>query len=173
MKIAPATAGVIFLMDIENMHVEDLLKIEYIVEALMSPDKASVLRELAEVLSRHQNDIDAEAMTRVLLGRESLGSTGIGDGIAIPHGKMPTLKEPLIAFGRSRAGIPFDSLDGKPAHLFFVVMAPEKTTGIHLKLLARLSRMLKDKGFRDELFNAQTAEELLDAIVRKEKSLKT
>ena len=150
-----------------------MLKMEYINADLKSKDKVEVLKEITAVFHFGHSEIDVERMAEVLCARESLGSTGIGDGIAIPHGKMQGLEGPVISFGRSRLGIPFDSLDGKPAHLFFMIMVPENTTGIHLKLLARLSKMLKDGDFRRKLLNAETAGEIYTAIAQKDGSLQS
>ena len=91
-----------------------------------------------------------ERLVEVLWERERLGSTAIGDGIAIPHGKLPALKSVLGAFGRHVAGVDFESLDGSPTQLFFLLVAPEDSVGQHLKALARVSRLLKDRGFRDQ-----------------------
>ena len=107
-------------------------------------------------------------MLRVLLEREKLGSTGIGDGIAIPHGKLAGLDEILVAFGRSREGIAFEAMDGKPVHLFFFLMAPENSAGRHLKALAKISRMLKDAAFRENLLEAKTHDDLVRIIAEKD-----
>ncbi len=152
------------------MHIVDMLKMEYIISDLKSGDKPGVLRELSRVFLFDHPQMDPEAMSGILLDRESLGSTGIGEGIAIPHGKMAGLSEAVVAFGRSREGIPFDSLDGKPAHLFFIIMAPENSTGIHLKLLAKISRMLTDENFRRNLLQAGSAGEMYAEIARKDAS---
>ena len=127
------------------MNIVDILKKEYIISNLVSKDKPSVLREISKAFLYKHEHIDPEAIFDVLMARENLGSTGIGEGIAIPHGKQPGLEETVISVGRSREGIPFDSMDGMPAHLFFAIVAPENSTGIHLKLLAKISRMLKMK----------------------------
>jgi PTS system nitrogen regulatory IIA component len=100
----------------------------------------------------------------VLLEREKLGSTGIGDGIAIPHGKSKALDGLIMACGRSPEGVDFESMDGKPTHLFFVLLAPESSAGIHLKALAKISRMLKDTAFRQEFLAASNATEMFDLI---------
>ena len=107
-------------------------------------------------------------MLHVLLDREKLGSTGIGDGIAIPHGKLAGLEEMVVAFGRSRSGIAFEAMDGKPVHLFFLLMAPENSAGQHLKVLAKISRMLKDAGFRKNLLEAKTHDDLVRLISEKD-----
>jgi PTS system nitrogen regulatory IIA component len=101
------------------------------------------------------------------LERERLGSTGIGGGIAIPHGKLGALKSLLMAFGRSRKGVEFDAMDGKPTHLFFLLLAPEDSTGAHLKMLARISRSLKNSVFRERLMTAADGRELY-MVIQKE-----
>jgi PTS system nitrogen regulatory IIA component len=111
---------------------------------------------------------DPEAMLRVLLEREKLGSTGIGDGIAIPHGKLAGLDEMMIAFGRSREGIDFEAMDGKPVHLISLLIAPENSAGQHLKALAKISRMMKDEHYRRALVEAKTHDDLVRIIAEKD-----
>jgi PTS system nitrogen regulatory IIA component len=137
---------------------------------LKAKSKRAVLAELSEIFTRDHAGIQSEAMIEVLLEREKLGSTGIGDGIAIPHGKLKGLDSLVISFGRSREGIDFDSIDGRPAHIFFLLMAPESSTGQHLKALAKISRMLKDPEFRNDLLSAKNAEELYRKIADKDES---
>ena len=149
------------------MKITDMLKQDFISLSLQAKGKEDVLSELCSFLSSRLN-FDHSAMVKVLLEREKLGTAGIGDGIAIPHGKSKDLDDIYIAFGRSREGIPFDSMDGKPVHLFFLLLAPEKSTGQHLKTLAKLSRMLKDENFRKLLMSAQTLDELYQAISEKD-----
>jgi PTS system nitrogen regulatory IIA component len=98
------------------------------------------------------------------LDREKLGSTGIGDGIAIPHGKIRDLGGVVASFGRSREGVDFESIDQKPTHLFFLLVAPENSAGMHLKALARISRLLKDPNFRKKLMGAGDKDELFQII---------
>ncbi len=152
------------------MQITDMFKKEYIIEELKAKTKRAVLAELSEIFSRFHAGIQNEAMVEVLLDREKLGSTGIGDGIAIPHGKLKGLDSLVISFGRSREGIDFDSIDGKPVHIFFLLMAPESSTGQHLKALAKISRMLKDQDFRNGLMSAKNAEELYRKIADKDES---
>jgi PTS system nitrogen regulatory IIA component len=109
-------------------------------------------------------------MVNTLLEREKLGSTGIGDGVAIPHGKLVNLEELIVSFGRSKEGVEFDAMDGKPAHIFFLLMAPEDTTGKHLKALAKISKMLKDSTFRKKLLEAKSKDELYMIIADKDDS---
>jgi PTS system nitrogen regulatory IIA component len=138
-------------------------------EALIAPDlagknKDEVVHELARHLAAQYREIDAERLVQVLWERERLGSTAIGDGIAIPHGKLPSLGGVIGAFGRHVAGVDFDSLDGKPTRLFFLLVAPEESVGQHLKALARVSRLLKDTGFRESLLAAPDRAELFRLI---------
>ena len=145
-------------------------------EALVAPDlvgetKNDVVRELAVHLAEQHREIDAEKLIDVLWERERLGSTAIGDGIAIPHGKLPGLSGVRAAFGRHKAGVDFESLDGNPTRLFFVLVAPEDSVGQHLKALARVSRLLKDSSFRDRLVEAPDRTELFRLIREEDEKL--
>jgi PTS system nitrogen regulatory IIA component len=153
------------------MNMMDMLKSEYIICNLKSKNKEEVLTELSNVFHFEGEQIHSEDILRALVARENLGSTGIGEGIAIPHAKIHGLKNPMISFGRSISGIPFDSLDGKPAQLFFAILVPDHSTGLHLKLLASLSRMMKDTEFRSQLLKARSAEEIWGEIDHKNRNL--
>ena len=118
------------------------------------------MRELVRVLSRVERQVNEDRMIETLLERESLGSTGIGEGVAIPHGKSKEVKKILASFGRSETGLDFQSLDGKPTHLFFLLIAPENSAGMHLKALAQISRLMKDQNFRKRLMEAKSADEI-------------
>ena len=109
-------------------------------------------------------EIDRERLVQALEDREKLNSTALGEGIAIPHGKLPGLKRVVAAFGRSPAGVDFSSLDAKPTYLFFLLVAPEDSAGAHLKALARISRLLKDEAFRQHLMSAASGAELFRTI---------
>lgn len=146
------------------MKLTDILRPEQIIPDLQARGKRAVMMELCQALCRERPDLDPDRLMEVLLERERLGSTGIGDGIAIPHGKLPQLSELQLAFGRSQAGVDFDSLDGKPAHLFFLVVAPENSAGVHLKALARISRLLKSHAVRKDLLQARDAQEMFQII---------
>ncbi len=135
-------------------NIKDLLQDDLVLDDIKATDKMGVLREFAAHLKRTGKVADAEELVRVLAERESLGSTGIGDGIAIPHGKLGDIREMLVAFGRSREGVDFQSRDNKPAHLFFLLVTPLDMPGEHLKTLARISRILKNSALRDHLRNS-------------------
>ena len=153
------------------MKITDMLKRPFIVGEMRSSDKRGALQELANALAGGPARFDSDAMLKVLLERERLGSTGIGEGIAIPHGKLAGLEEIMVAFGRSRVGVAFEAMDGKPVHLFFLLMAPENSAGQYLKTLAKLSRMLKDGEFRRQLREAASVDELLRIIGEREDGL--
>ena len=150
------------------MKITEILNADMVLAEVGGATKPQVLRELARPLAAKHHELDLTAIAAVLAERERLGSTAIGDGIAIPHGKMPGLKEIHGTFGRHRKGVDFDSLDGMPTHLFFVLVAPEDSTSLHLKALARVSRLFKDGAFRDRLMNAADAEELFRLIVEED-----
>jgi PTS system nitrogen regulatory IIA component len=150
------------------MKMTDMLREEFILAELKAKNKRDVLAELADVLASKTGNVTSDVMLHALIEREKLGSTGIGDGIAIPHGKIAGLEEMAVAFGRSRHGIDFESMDGKPGHLFFLLMAPENSAGQHLKVLARISRMLKDAVFRKNLMEAKGHEDLVRIIAEKD-----
>lgn len=133
------------------MRIEDVLKESCVIAELKGRDKRSVIYELAGVLKDAGLIEDIDKVAEVLLERERLGSTGIGDGVAIPHGKMKGLKTILCAFGRSKEGVEFDAVDGRPVHLFFLLIAPEAAASLHLKMLSRVSRLFRDPSFRKRL----------------------
>ena len=147
------------------MKISDILTENRVIPELISDSKTDTIRELVKVLP--EKDFDTESLVQVLLEREQLGSTGIGDGVAIPHGKLSNIDKLIASFGRSAKGINFDSLDGKPTHLFFLLVAPDNSAGIHLKALARVSRLFKDGQFRHALLTADKREELF-RIIREE-----
>jgi PTS system nitrogen regulatory IIA component len=146
------------------MKILDNLKEEWIHPDLKGTDKGSVLKELVEVLVKPCGAASSEELVPVLLGREKLGSTGIGEGIAIPHGRLKRLKRFFISFGRSIRGVDFDSVDQKPCQLFFLVMAPENSAVENLNLLGRIARLMKDPSFKKRLMEAKTRKELYHVI---------
>lgn len=150
------------------MKITDILDESSIIKDLRSTTKKGVLEELSNVLVERGKLPDRDKVVEVLLEREKLGSTGIGDGIAIPHGKMKGIKELVISFGRSITGVDFESIDNKPTHLFFLLVAPENSAGIHLKALARISRLLKDSSFRNRLMEARDQQDLFRIIAEED-----
>jgi len=146
------------------MKIIEFLHPESVVGALAAKDKPGVMAELCAALAQRVSGTSAEKLTEVLLDRERLSSTGIGDGVAIPHGKLAGLPGLVAAFGVSREGLDFDAIDGKPTHLFFALLAPENSAGVHLKALARISRLFKNPAFRKAIVDAPDARSIYDLI---------
>ncbi|MFA7464669.1 MAG: PTS sugar transporter subunit IIA [Syntrophales bacterium] len=145
------------------MKIIELLRKEFIIPRLEAKTKRGVLEELSRRVVEFQ-DLDIDEMVGNLLAREKLGSTGIGDGVAIPHAKLSGLGKMILSIGRSPAGVPFEAMDGRPVHIFFVLLAPENSTSAHLKTLAGISRMLKSSRVRENLIAADSAEKIFSEI---------
>lgn len=148
------------------MRILDFLNEKAVSADLKSSDKNSIIKELVDLLikSGQLKPRDKDTVVKVLLNREALGSTGIGQGIAIPHAKCELVNELIGAFGISQQGINFESLDGEPAHIFFLLLAPIDSSGPHLKALARISKLLKDSFFRESLKKADSEKPLVKII---------
>jgi nitrogen PTS system EIIA component len=150
------------------MKITEILSQEMVLPNLQGNTKPEILHELAQSFTSQFASLNPDTVVGVLAERERLGSTAIGDGIAIPHGKIRGVNRIVGAFGRNPKGVDFDSLDGNPTHLFFVLVAPEESTSLHLKALARVSRLFRDTAFRERLETASTAEELYNLIVEED-----
>ena len=146
------------------MKLIDILDEGFVIPELHAEGKTHVLEELVSVFTEKHPSIDKREFLRVLLEREKLGSTGIGDGVAIPHGKVKNFDKLVVSFGRSEKGIDFDSTDSQRVHLFFLLVAPESSTGYHLKALAKISRLLKDQETRERLRKAAGIKEIYKII---------
>jgi len=147
------------------MKITDILSEDLVVPALAGRSKGEVIEELAgAVARRYREEIDRQKLVQALEDREKLNSTALGEGVANPHGNLPGQRLVIAAFGRSPGGVDFSSLDGKPTHLFFLLVAPEDSAGAHLKALARISRLLKDDAFRARLMAASGGADLYRTI---------
>jgi len=144
--------------------ITDFLSVQTVIPALAQQEKNAVLEELAGWLAANHPNLDAKRVLSVLMERERISTTAIGEGVAIPHGKLPGLERIFGVFARSSEGVDFSSLDGGPTHLFFVLIAPEGAAADHLKALARISRLLKDEAFRRRLMAAKSNQELFTLI---------
>ncbi|MFH1914001.1 PTS sugar transporter subunit IIA [Pseudodesulfovibrio pelocollis] len=142
------------------MKLGDYLDKDLVLYDLASGSKPEVLAELLVPVGVKYPEMDTDHAVRVLLDRENLGTTGIGDGIAIPHGKLEDLEQVIVVVGRSVSGVEFAALDHKPCTIFFLVLAPEKVAGMHLRILAQVSRVLKDEAFRREFMETESFEAL-------------
>ncbi|UCD83457.1 MAG: PTS sugar transporter subunit IIA [Deltaproteobacteria bacterium] len=152
------------------MEIIEILNKDTIIADLKATDKEGVIQELAAILASKHQEVERDLLVRVLLEREKLGSTGIGEGIAIPHGKLANIESLLVAFGRSLTGIDFEAADGRPAKLFFLLVAPENSVGRHVKALANISHLLKDASLREKLLQAGSKEEIYQIIRDSEES---
>ena len=153
------------------MKFSELINKNYIIPEFKGSTKKQVLEELVEALASNKGEIDKVELLNALLEREKLGSTGIGDGVAIPHGKLNGLDNIILLFGKSGQGVDFDAIDRKPVCMVFLLVAPADSAGLHLKALARLSRMLREKEFKNSLLMASDAETLLKIIIDKDENL--
>lgn len=146
------------------MKIMDFLSPEAIIVELKAADKKSAIVELVEVLKTTKKVKKTDEIIDVVLEREKLGSTGIGQGVAIPHGKTDVLQEQAGVLGISHKGIEFNSLDGEPVHIIFLLVGPVEVAGQHLKALSRISRLFKDKFLRQAIRDAKTTEEVVKII---------
>jgi PTS system nitrogen regulatory IIA component len=146
------------------MKITDILVREASILDLASTAKNDLLAEMAGALAAAEPQLVAEDLLRVLQDREALQSTGIGESVAIPHGKVAGLDRLLATFARSKAGVDFDSIDGLPTQLFFLLVVPEQSGGQHLKALARISRFFRDASFREKLLVSEDLHEIFRAI---------
>ena len=153
------------------MKIMDILVRDAVILNLGVRTKRDVLREMAAALAKVEPQIEADRLLEVLLEREALQSTGIGEGVAIPHGKLPGLDRLVASFARSPEGVEFESIDGQPTYHFFLLVVPEHSGGQYLKALARISRFFRDAAFRQRLSDAETLQEVIRAIEEEDAAL--
>ena len=146
-------------MEVNEFINEKLIKMD-----LQSKDKDSVIKEMIEIMAENEIITDKQEVIDKAMEREAKGTTGVGKGVAIPHVKSNAVKRPAVAFGRSKAGIDYGSMDEKPSYLFFLITVPEESHDEHLKLLAKLSRNLVHDDFRDSLLEAKNSEEVMSIL---------
>jgi len=152
------------------MKISDFLNRKAMSADITSKEKKDVIHELVDLLvkSKEIKPKNKDAIVKTVLDRETLGSTGIGQSVGIPHGKSPNVKNLIGAVGISRQGVDFDSLDGEPVYIFFLLLAPQASAGPHLKALARISRLLKDRYFRDTLRTVKSEKDLATIIFKED-----
>jgi PTS system nitrogen regulatory IIA component len=144
--------------------IMDILVKDSVILDLASSSKEAVLEEMAFAMAGAEPGLSSDGLLEVLVAREALQSTGIGDGVAIPHGKIAGLERLVASFARSVKGVDFESIDDKPTQLFFLLVVPEHSSGLHLQALARISRFFRDQDFREKLMSAATRDDVLRAI---------
>jgi len=150
------------------MKITEFLDVKGIHLDLQASEKQDILKELVDVLAGVKDIGDKKLILKALLERESLGSTGIGQGIAIPHGKTDKVSELISVLAISKKGVNFEALDGEPVYIFFLLVAPKDAAGPHLKALAQISRMLRDTYFCDLLRRCESTEQVYDLIHKEE-----
>ncbi len=146
------------------MRITDFLTADRIIPDLKGRDKDTILSEMGHMLASHSQSVDPKRMMEMVLAREKVGSTAVGDGVAIPHGRMPGMKQVVAIFARSIQGVDFHAPDGGLTHLFIFLIAPEDSPTNYLECLARISRLLKDAGLRSKLMAGKTNEEIFSAL---------
>ena len=147
------------------MKISDILKKEHVIKELNSCDKKNVLNELSSFLEDEGEITNKESLLAALIEREKLGSTGIGENVAIPHAKISEIDKIITVFGRSKNGVEFESLDQKPVNFIFLVIAPENSTSQHLKALARISRLFKNPSLRESVLRTNEADRIYSILV--------
>ena len=150
------------------MRIEDILKKDSIIADLVGTNKEEVLREVTDFLQIQGLIKNIESLLNTLIEREKLGSTGIGENVAIPHGKSDELSHIVTVFARSLKGVDFEALDQKPVHFVCMVIAPSNSTGQHLKTLARISRIFKSQNFRDCILKLQNADQIYSLLLEED-----
>lgn len=153
------------------MKITDILILDRVIADLTGKEKSEVLEEMANQLADRPAGLDPAQVLRVLQERERISTTAIGEGVAIPHGKLPTVEKISGLFARSLQGVDFASLDGEPTFLFFTLIAPQEAAADHLKALARISRLLKDPDLRQRLMAARNRQDLYDIIATEDQKL--
>jgi PTS system nitrogen regulatory IIA component len=153
------------------MTIGEVLEESCVIDKLQGTTKKDVLVELIDALKKTGLVKNEQEVMSVILEREKLGSTGIGDGVAIPHGKLKGIPNIICVFGRSLQGVDFDSVDQKPAHIFFLLLAPENSASLHLKMLSRISKLLRDPSFRKRLMELGDSHDIYRSVVEEDRRI--
>ena len=159
------------MVDVKDVSVSEILKQKYVALNLESTEKDNLLAELVDIVATSGKVKNKKALLTAVLEREKLGSTGLGNGVGIPHTKVDAVKEPILVFGRAQGGVDFNSLDGGPTYIFFMLISPKEEVGRHLKILARISHIIKDKFTINLLKKAKTQGDIVKIIQDAEKHL--
>ena len=150
------------------MKIEEILKKESVIADLLGDSKVKVIKEMTQCLKKNNYIKDDQALFETLMEREKLGSTGIGENVAIPHGKSDEVTQIITVLARSKKGVEFESLDQKPVHFVCMVIAPAHSTGQHLKVLARVSRIFKNQGIREEILKAENSDTIYSILMNED-----
>ena len=150
------------------MKIEEILKKESVIADLLGDSKVKVIKEMTQCLKKNNFIKNDQALFETLMEREKLGSTGIGENVAIPHGKSDEVTQIITVLARSKNGVEFESLDQKPVHFVCMVIAPSHSTGQHLKVLARISRIFKNQGLREDILNAGNSDSIYSILIHED-----
>jgi len=150
------------------MKIDEILKKESVIADITGKNKLDVIKEMTERLKQNDTIKNDQALYATLMEREKLGSTGIGENVAIPHGKSDELTQIITVFARSLSGVDFESLDQKPVHFICMVIAPAHSTGQHLKALAKISRLFKNQTLRDRILNAEDSNAIYSILLEED-----
>ena len=153
------------------MTLLDILSADSTLIDLKGETKKDIIAELIDTLAVGDAISDRDKVLQAVLEREKIMSTGIGDGIAIPHGKSDAVERLVAALGTQRRGVDFEALDGEPAYVFFLLVSPANVSGPHIKALARISRLLKNDDFKKKLIAAETSAEIIEIIEAEERNI--
>ena len=150
------------------MKIEEILKKESVISDLLGDSKVKVIKEMTQCLKQNNFIKNDQDLFETLMEREKLGSTGIGENVAIPHGKSDEVTQIITVLARSKNGVEFESLDQKPVHFVCMVIAPAHSTGQHLKVLARVSRIFKNQGIREEILKAENSDTIYSILMNED-----
>ena len=150
------------------MKIEEILRKESVIADLLGDSKVKVIKEMTQCLKKNNFIKNDQALFETLMEREKLGSTGIGENVAIPHGKSDEVTQIITVLARSKKGVEFESLDQKPVHFVCMVIAPAHSTGQHLKVLARVSRIFKNQGIREEILEAENSDTIYSILMNED-----
>jgi len=150
------------------MKIDEILKKESVIADLLGNNKVKVMKEMTQCLKKNHFIKNDQALFETLMEREKLGSTGIGENVAIPHGKSDEVTQIITVLARSKTGVEFESLDQKPVHFVCMVIAPTASTGQHLKVLARISRIFKNQGLREEILKAENSDAIYSILINED-----
>ena len=150
------------------MKIDEILTKESVIADLLGDNKVEVIKEMTQCLKKNNFIKNDQALFETLMEREKLGSTGIGENVAIPHGKSDEVTQIITVLARSKKGVEFESLDQKPVHFVCMVIAPAHSTGQHLKVLARVSRIFKNQGIREEILEAENSDTIYSILMNED-----
>ncbi len=153
------------------MKIAEILQEQCVVAEIRGKTKKEIIAELVEALAKARLVKDVEPVVNVVMDREKLGSTGIGNGVAVPHGKLKNINNIMCAFGRSKNGVDFDAVDRAPVHIFFLVLAPEDSASLHLKVLSRITKILRDQSLRKKIIKLTNVHELYTSILEEDEKI--